>query len=923
MNETDKADEPEKTIGKFRTILPQVLASTAKNLLLLDLGMAVAFPTIVIPALRGLKAHDNNDILSLTDVQASWFAPIVTYVGEICQPSIRGVLTSCAGVAVMLGFSLVYFLGSITTWRLTALICCSVPITTAIAICFVPETPFWLMAKNRKEDAMKSLMWLRGWVSDPKIVEKEFKEIERYSSDSNRCVSCQKSDVKCNHKSASTIELLKELFRKRTLKPFSLVMTMFLFCQFSGLSAMRPYLVQIFQAFAVPIDASWATVVIGILGFAANIMCTIIIKPIGKRKIALISMLGTCVSISSLAVYAYIVLPPGLTSFDKHNFDSHNTLGYIPLTCIYALAFFTSLGLMPVPWMLLSEVFPFKTRSIATGITAALNYIMAFCTTKTYYNLETSLTLFGVVALYAAFDIVGLLYIYLFVPETERRTLEEIELHFSDNTKKLSDIKIRKNVNMNAEKEAKTNSNGFDNKGFENTPIDMGKTQSKRSVDISTEPTKEIQEGSGEVKKLDDAYFKENESSDKENKVVNDAVENEKNESAKIEDANAVSDEIVVSVVETTSETPKVDDDKQQTEETKDATPEPESATKPKKEKVKKKWSFRSLSFGRKDKQKPSKKDKKNEENKAVAEGTNDEVKSSEIAEEKPKEPETTVETKSLEPVIETVIAEVKEEVKVEASVPEPVPAVVELVKEKTPEPVIVAPIVETKVEEMPATPTTTPEEKIEEETTTLPTPKVDESPVVEIEEPPAIPSTPPPSQCSVFAETTMTSTQQVIVEESLPEPIAAAAVVEEVKEEEMKASNTEVVEMEIEIENVKEIDVEPVAEMIEKVLEQAVDHIEAEINERAEEDLPPPPSPQSVETPPASEIVVDDEVVTQNGVVGDHTTNEPIKLENGVHVNGDEVNESKPIIEELKKEDKVADKIGPDSPLAPEIISE
>jgi hypothetical protein len=53
-------------ISSFRRILPQVLASTAKNLLLLDLGMAVSFPTIVIPALRGLKEHDNDDILSFT-----------------------------------------------------------------------------------------------------------------------------------------------------------------------------------------------------------------------------------------------------------------------------------------------------------------------------------------------------------------------------------------------------------------------------------------------------------------------------------------------------------------------------------------------------------------------------------------------------------------------------------------------------------------------------------------------------------------------------------------------------------------------------------------------------------------------------------------------------------------------------------------
>lgn len=300
----------------------------------------------------------------------------------------------------MIGISLVYLLGSITTWRLTAIICCSVPICTAIVICFVPETPYWLLAKNRKEEALKSLMWLRGWVKNPKYVEKEFNEIVRYSEESNRCVACHKSNSKCTHPPASARELAKELVRKRTLKPFFIVIMMFVFAQFSGLSSMRPYLVQIFQAFAVPIEASWATVVIGIMGFLANIACMCLIKSVGKRKIALISMTGASISVISLSIYAYFILPQGLTSFDKHPLASPgNNLGYVPLTFIYLLAFFTSFGLLPIPWNFLSEVFPFKSRGLATGITAAINYTMAFFTTKTYYNLETGLSLFGVLTL--------------------------------------------------------------------------------------------------------------------------------------------------------------------------------------------------------------------------------------------------------------------------------------------------------------------------------------------------------------------------------------------------------------------------------------------------------------------------------------------------------------------------------------------
>lgn len=101
---------------------------------------------------------------------------------------------------------------------------------------------------------------------------------------------------------------------------------------------------------------------IGVLGFTANILCMCIIKPLGKRKISLLSMTGVCTSVVALAIYSYFVLPAGWTSFDKHPEGAlnDNNLGYIPMILIFILAFSTSFGMLPVPWMLLSEVFPFK-----------------------------------------------------------------------------------------------------------------------------------------------------------------------------------------------------------------------------------------------------------------------------------------------------------------------------------------------------------------------------------------------------------------------------------------------------------------------------------------------------------------------------------------------------------------------------------
>lgn len=55
----------------------------------------------------------------------------------------------------------------------------------------------------------------------------------------------------------------------------------------------------------------------------------------------------------------------------------------------------------------------------------------------------------------------GLILSYFILPETENRTLEEIEMHFSDNTKGLADWKIAKS--------SKRNQVGLDNKGYDTT----------------------------------------------------------------------------------------------------------------------------------------------------------------------------------------------------------------------------------------------------------------------------------------------------------------------------------------------------------------------------------------------------------------------------------------------------------------------
>lgn len=585
-NNAEKNELP--AVSKYRRALPQVLATSAKNLILLDLGMTLAFPTLVIPALLN---SDQN--LSFTIAQASWFgsigficqpigsiisgtvleplgrrnsmllvniphligwclfyygisvpilffaavmmglgvgfmeAPVITYVGEISEPKLRGVLTSYSGIFVTVGLIVEFLLGTLYSWNTAALISAIVPVITIVAISQVPETPMWLLSKGRIKDAEQSLCWLRGWVP-PALVQNELNELIRYSDASKlvlkdkpvkvksvkkpspntdddeklRGIYCNpvvdikdelpysskdrpdiaksngniRSDVttttgenltdpsKTEVNSASyendkksqdntfemialtpspnnvvespetkqpslprkpTIkETIQDLMRPQMRRPLSLVIAFFIFHNGSGFPGVRPYMVKIFETLHFPIDAHWSTVIVSSIGFVGVIISTVFVPYVGKRVLTLVSLFGCASSILSLALWNHMHqdLPREVTS-------------WTPFILFISYSFSFSFGIAPIPWMILSEVFPFRGRGFASGLAAAISYIMGFIASKTFLDLEMQFGLSGVFCLYGTITIVGILYVYFKLPETEGRSLEDIERYYDSKTK--------------------------------------------------------------------------------------------------------------------------------------------------------------------------------------------------------------------------------------------------------------------------------------------------------------------------------------------------------------------------------------------------------------------------------------------------------------------------------------------------------
>lgn len=206
----------------------------------------------------------------------------------------------------------------------------------------MPETPLWLLSKNRTADAEQALCWLRGWVSK-ETVSDELQALQRYSQRYKSCNSCIKQNQKCSHPLPTMTEKLSELRRKQTLKPFFIVMSLFFIASFSGIMSMQPFIMQIFNAYEIPMPADQATAFINVVNNLANLTFLLLIRFTGKRKLylTLLALVFLCSAI--LCGYGFVFLPIGYNSFDKSQTFSlpNKQLGYIPFCCIIIWSFCT------------------------------------------------------------------------------------------------------------------------------------------------------------------------------------------------------------------------------------------------------------------------------------------------------------------------------------------------------------------------------------------------------------------------------------------------------------------------------------------------------------------------------------------------------------------------------------------------------
>ena len=332
--------------------------------------------------------------LGLAVGTASFVSPM--YIAEIVPPRIRGGVVSFNQLMITLGILVAYivdwgFAGFSNNWRWMFAVAVVPGAALAIGMYFMPFSPRWLVEKGRDDEAREVLARYRD--SD-EAVEEEMKEIKDVSQ----------SEV-------SVRELLGKGVRRMLVVGIGLAV----FQQIVGINTVIYYAPTILKlAGQQNTGALTQSVFIGCTNVFFTIVAILLLDKLGRRffliggtSILTVALVGLGIFFESAAV--------------------RNAVPWLALACLLVYIMGFAVGLGPVFWLMISEIFPIQMRGPAMAVCTMFNWGLNFAISYTFLTLIGAITKQGTFWLYAFFGICAIVFFVTLVPETKDRSLEQIQ----------------------------------------------------------------------------------------------------------------------------------------------------------------------------------------------------------------------------------------------------------------------------------------------------------------------------------------------------------------------------------------------------------------------------------------------------------------------------------------------------------------
>lgn len=348
-------------------------------------AFAPAFPVLLVARL----------VIGLAVGSASMLVPL--YIGEAAPPHIRGALVSLNQLAITTGILVSYLidygLADTRNWRLMLGLAAIPAILLFVGMLFQKESPHWLVKRGRDDEARQVLSRLRYQSAD---VEAEIAEVRQVSEIPTRGVS----------------DLLA-----RNVRPLLAVgVFLAIFQQITGINTVIYYAPSLLNDAGFGANAALlANVVNGAVNVGMTIVAIWLLDRVGRRKLLLSGTAGMAVGMFVTAI-----------SFTQGS----NLKGALAITGVLGLLIYTgsfAIGLGPVFWLLIAEIYPLTIRGAAMSVATIANWAANFAVTISFLTLLNAIGGTGVFFLFGGLTLVALTYFARKVPETKGRSLQQLE----------------------------------------------------------------------------------------------------------------------------------------------------------------------------------------------------------------------------------------------------------------------------------------------------------------------------------------------------------------------------------------------------------------------------------------------------------------------------------------------------------------
>lgn len=355
-------------------------------------------------------------------------ASITLLIGtEYSSPRYRGIFLTVKSASFAWGIWVSNTIGTFFQWKNICLVGVVTSVYIVVSAAFWPESPYWLMTKDRLDEGAAAHHWIKGTDNDS---EKEL--LQLIESQSMKIAT----KIRTTKKIWPSVKYnLRRMSSKEFFMPVVLGALTYGFYHLSGKMVSNVYSIDILRKITASESAAYTGMLVldGIAVVSMYFGCGLS-KYLRRRTLLFVGASTAVAFMCCLSLYLYLISWETITE----NY-------YISIWLLIGYTLALGCGPTIVATSICAELLPIKLRSFALIMISMSGNILMFTVLKIYPSLSKAFKLHGTFLFFAISTVICLAILYFYLPETKDKTMQEIRDSFREIPRSL-DIKNKEKL---------------------------------------------------------------------------------------------------------------------------------------------------------------------------------------------------------------------------------------------------------------------------------------------------------------------------------------------------------------------------------------------------------------------------------------------------------------------------------------------